>query len=1075
MFVVEVLPSSVGDGYSANYKLHWLVSGPKQPYDPPNNGPFPDTHKVTHTHTPTHTTIDQPSSNMLPTANSHPRLSVSNAHNRRWSASNPQRQSVSITMGHSYLGASVANTRSVNPAGSEWRGEVSHRAASQVAQEKEALIKEKKAAPKKKNSQKPPCCTVPIAVLFVFACVVIAGVFTTITSISSVAYHKEVESRIAESLALALENAMNVFVGPLSQSATWARGMKSMIESSPDRYGCDDTITTSFPGNSTNYGFFYEAGMLALQRPTLQYIYLSRLSTRFLEADGITGRPVVCLVAPRQNEMDLFFNYSHLSAHYGDDGMALENMRSLTYTSSPNVDISGLEVVSGPTHTNGSRWVASPILLQTGANVTIINPASNVGRILTKFSFLIEVAATPSGGSKFGLGIDHSMKDVRTLLTQATPPISIEPDLNNASAESLIVTPGAHTTLYDLANHVVLSCTRNDVPTTNPSGELYAAGHTPDTEVNAAYRRALDICAKENCVNHVVVTLPGSSSSSSVVHTVYIVSQPRNHLELMLVQSVPRAFYFAESDRVFALDLGLSVGSCCGVVIGCVVLLLLIQRPLSSLQDNMILAAELHNDRVENTFTYLRDIARLSEVFNMMNQQLLVARSFVPEAVLLGKTEDSQEGKGDDDDECEEGSVSRMSYSNINKVTGFADASVAKNSVVSGSQISSTASSGMAKLFNVNEKRIAVLSLNLVGFHAMCGPERRVGRAQKIDELTTALLTLVLACSHAERGVMDSFHGDHFILTFNASRAVAGSLVAAVRTANAFISAVYDSSEFTGCKGVAAGAAVGRASVGTFGIDGYRRMSVIGEVYRNANALQHAAVQFLRMNGRHLLRDGGCLVDEPTSRELGSCAVHLQLAGCIQSSTHRATNSAASPSTNPVKVYFAHAVNSEEANAEAKLADGEWLYELDAIESTNPYVDPNRALVALMNGDTKQCSELLAAGKAATNQQSESPQASPVANQFLQASSRGATRNKSVASIDFGAASLSLNGGSVSLLQQQPASPWDLIEKHLTEANTQTEILTRLYNSEQKGGGVTAGAVASFTSRLSAPWLAFQQ
>ena len=380
-----------------------------------------------------------------------------------------------------------------------------------------------------------------------------------------------------------------------------------------------------------------------------------------------------------------------------------------------------------------------------------------------------------------------------------------------------------------------------------------------------------------------------------------------------------------------------------------------------------------------------------------------------------------------------------------------------------------------------------------------------MGRAQKIDELTSALLSLVIACSRAERGVMDSFHGDHFTITFNASQAVAGPLVAAVRTANEFIKAVNDSSEFAGCNGsgrrtrlpkgeppgmsrapvsitpIAAGAAVGRASVGTLGIDGYRRVSVIGEVYRNACGLQQAAVQFLRMNGTHLLRGGGCLVDEPATRELGSSAVHLQLVGCLQPSMHRAiapqkSSSAGAcsppPPTALTKVYFAHAVNSEEANAEAKLADGEWLYELDAIESTNPYIDPNRALAALIGGDLKLCSELLAtSSKTNTDQQAEPPQESRVVNQSLQVSNT--KRNKSTASFDFGRASFSANGGSGSLLQLQAATPWDLVAKHLGEVTSQSEIMSRLCDSKGKSG--SGDAVIVFTNQLSAAWLAFLQ
>eukprot|EP00658_Telonema_sp_P-2_P006747 TRINITY_DN12546_c0_g1_i2.p1 TRINITY_DN12546_c0_g1~~TRINITY_DN12546_c0_g1_i2.p1 ORF type:complete len:257 (-),score=54.53 TRINITY_DN12546_c0_g1_i2:120-890(-) len=243
----------------------------------------------------------------------------------------------------------------------------------------------------------------------------------------------------------------------------------------------------------------------------------------------------------------------------------------------------------------------------------------------------------------------------------------------------------------------------------------------------------------------------------------------------------------------------------------------------------MMLAAELHNDRVEHTPSYLREIEVLSAVFDGMNQQLLIARSFVPEAVLLGKTEDSQEAE-DGEDADDEGSVFAGTGTDKSNNTGNA-AETDPGSTVNGTNATNTtvSSGGMAKLFNIAEKRVAVLSLNLLSFHALCAPDRQASRAQRINEVSTTLLTLAVASAHEERGVMDSFHGDHFVITFNASRAVAGPLAAAVRTANAFIRRVRSDPQFGGCA-VAAGAASGRAQVGTFGIDGYRRMSVVGAV-----------------------------------------------------------------------------------------------------------------------------------------------------------------------------------------------------------------------------------------------------
>ena len=798
----------------------------------------------------------------------------------------------------------------------------------------------------KKKKVEPACCTVPIAALFIVACVAIAGVFTAIAVQSSLAFQAEVESGVRNSISPALENAMSVFVAPLIQTATWARTMKMRLESSPAKYGCDDSIVNmGFPGNDTNYGFFYEAGMHSLARPTLQFIYLTRVSKRYFNADG-TGRSLVCLLSPGAKEAGLFYNNSRMSINFGAGGSALENMRTVHMAASQNVDISHLPLSIDPMNTVGSRWLSASILITMDENITLLN--ASLGGIQTKFCFLIQIVDPYDPTAKWGLGIDHNMKDLRQTLSQATPPISVSAEGSNASAESLYVTPGAHTTLYDMANLMIMSSTREDSPAVQLTGKLYRAGSSPVKDINDAYQTALSKCAEEDCTK-VTITL-----GKDTVHTAYAIKRPEYNLDLLVVQVVPRAYFFASTDRTFAITLGLSIGSCVFVVVGCVFLLILIQRPLASLMTNMMEAAELHNDRVEHTATYLRDISQLSFVFDSMNQQLLIARSFVPEAVLLGKSVDSD----DDDGKDEEGSFTGADNS-MNTVhttnTGMKDHTMAQSTINLTNNSSDSSNGGMGKLFNIAEKRAGVLSLNLVGFHALCAPEKNASRVYKINELSTALLSLAVSCAHGERGVMDSFHGDHFVLTFNASRAVAGPLAAAVRTAGAFIDEVRNQSQFDGCGGVGAGAAVGRSHVGTFGIDGYRRMSVVGEAYRTATALQQASVQLLRLNQGRVAE--GCLVEESSLKELSNCAVHLQLVTCLQSSAYRASQ--ANDKSGPTNAYYAHVVDSNNAEMEAMKADGEWLYELDAFEALDPYVDANRAMKALFEGNVKLCTEMV--------------------------------------------------------------------------------------------------------------------
>jgi class 3 adenylate cyclase len=765
-------------------------------------------------------------------------------------------------------------------------------------------------------------------------------VFTAITTVSSITFTNQVEAGIKRNRKLSLESAMREIISPLQRSASWVNQMAVMLEASPHKYKCDDGNISSLDGNASNAGFLYDAGMYALQRPTLRFIYQTRLSSRFTTPNG-TKRPIVCLVSPPQTEAILFANGSRISANYAAGGSALEGIGTIPTTTS-EVDIINLSFVREPVETVEPRWLSGPVTIRLGTNITILSVQRD--NVETRFSYMVNITDPSDPTAKWAVGIDHNMKTLQVTLRQATPPVQLSLTATNESVSTITMVSGAHTSIYNMHEGVLMSSTHPDMPIVQSNGKMFSAGQTPVHEINRAYNAAIDLCGTSDCTNAEVVIQKES------VQTVLRYNNPTSRLHLLLVTSVPRSYYFDDADRTFAIMLGLSVGSFVLVASGCLALLVLLHRPLSSLKRNMIEAAELHNDRVEHTSTYLRDIAQLSTVFDGMNQQLLIARSFVPEAVLLGKTEDSQEDVED------EGSVSGDVHTKSAHSRNFANEP--SSATLDGTNASSNNSSnGMAKLFNVAEKRVGVLSLNLLGFHGLCAPERNVSRAQKINELSTDLLELAVACAHGERGVMDSFHGDHFTLTFNASRAVSGPLAAAVRTATAFIAGVSESTRYGGCGGVAAGAASGRAHVGTFGIDGYRRMSVVGEVYRTANMLQTAAVQLLRMNAG---MRAGCMIEEAALKELGHGALHLQLTACLQSSAHRAQGG-----KTPAKAYFAHPVDQDEKTINAMKADGEWLYELDAIEATNPFLEPNLAMNALMEGNAALCGQLIDAHLAA--------------------------------------------------------------------------------------------------------------
>ena len=351
----------------------------------------------------------------------------------------------------------------------------------------------------------------------------------------------------------------------------------------------------------------------------------------------------------------------------------------------------------------------------------------------------------------------------------------------------------------------------------------------------------------------------------------------------------------------------------------------------------------------------LTEIAELSSVFDEMNQRLLIARSFVPEAVLLGQ--ESDEGHED------EGSVTTYSVgrstknarSNHSSMTGRNAETTATSADTPTSVISSER---IARLFVMNEKRVAVLSLNLVGFSGLLSSDSSGSpRPQRINDITARLLTIVVAAAQAEKGVLDSFHGDHFMLTFNASRPVASALAAAVRTSADVQGEVSEDPHFRGSLGVAAGASIGRAHVGTLGIDGHRRLSIICGAYRSAIGLQGVCAQYLQKSvgiKKHTMPSvAGCVLDQKSLVEIdsNSCGIYTQLLGTAAAPVN--------PKGKRSTVYAAHCqANGKHVN------DDEWLYELDAMEAADPFLEPNRATMALLDGDMDACKQMLACAPA---------------------------------------------------------------------------------------------------------------
>eukprot|EP00658_Telonema_sp_P-2_P058843 TRINITY_DN4743_c0_g1_i3.p1 TRINITY_DN4743_c0_g1~~TRINITY_DN4743_c0_g1_i3.p1 ORF type:complete len:213 (+),score=41.51 TRINITY_DN4743_c0_g1_i3:155-793(+) len=206
-----------------------------------------------------------------------------------------------------------------------------------------------------------------------------------------------------------------------------------------------------------------------------------------------------------------------------------------------------------------------------------------------------------------------------------------------------------------------------------------------------------------------------------------------------------------------------------------------------------------------------------------------------------------------------------------------------------------------------------------------------------------------------------------------------------------------------------------------------------------------------------------CMVDEGALKELGSSAFHLQVVGCIQSASHRSSSHHVVDKP-PTVAYFAL-----DAKIQGSQFEDEWLYELDAIEATDPYHEANRAMTALVKGNLDECFELI--------------------------NSRTTTNLSNRIS-----SSYSLRGGDSSLtspLAVEPMSPQWSTASGMQQQQNQQQQQPSEYSSTGGGGntpawnvvlwhykvymaelerlGAAKDPVALCAYRLRLPWVVFQQ
>ena len=780
--------------------------------------------------------------------------------------------------------------------------------------------------------------TVPIAVLFAIGCIIIVAAFTAVTVYAGLSFTSTVDDMVTYNLDLALRGAMQQIRIPLDESERYLNQLRDKIENEPDIYAINDSNPTTF---ETLREFFADTTFVGLERPEITSVYQVRLSTTYQHTPGhfVDSLALVNFYPGSEYELLIFINNTIIST-ISSDKAKFKNTSLFEVEDFP-YNTSGEDYLYQTYTTSEKKWDIATYTIPDG------DPNNPTTTLMTLYAKI-------RGFDRFGIGIDHNMVDFRECMRQTTAPFTT----GTFDAEK-VMEEGAHSSLYDMSRGALMTTSVKNMKLYQPDTTLWLAGQTPNDDLNEAYQHAVSLCDSVSCGGE-----PISQRFDNVMISVVRHRQNSTLLDMMLVSVVPYDYFYARPNKSLYVSIAVAVVCCVVIIAGCIALLAAIGPKLSSLQENMLLASELKNDKVVHTHSILTDIAVLSSVFDEMNQRLLIARSFVPEAVLLGQvSNDDDEINTSDEDEGEHDAISNITPNRSHNNDRLSQYSTTLTSATT--NVTATGET-LSRIKALSERRVAVLSLNLVGFGHLIGARdstASASRQKRIIDVSGQLLQIIVKAAQRDRGVMDSFHGDHFILTFNASRVVVGALAAAVRTANRINDDVRRDPQFIGSLGVASGAAVSKAQIGTLGIDGHRRLSVVGPSYRSAIGLQEVCSQFIQQLPSSSL-DGssppnvGCVLDQSGIREICNSAMYMQLIGVVI--PPRTTR----PAKEARRIY---AVYDSGTTTTTNGAGEEWLYEMDSLEAGDPYIGPNAAVSSLIDGDVDACLQLLRTAQEAAN------------------------------------------------------------------------------------------------------------
>ena len=720
--------------------------------------------------------------------------------------------------------------------------------------------------------------SIPLWLVFALQSLVVSGAFVAVILVLSLQMESQYKGSVYDKILLRQELTNNALTTPIITRERSHTQLATRLSLDPTlRLQIGDTLATPTVQQFFNVSYFN-----IFRDPLAYNIYQHRLIPNITDPTGSGFSALYYQVAGMTS--DLILGVSDLNDR-------------VTIARNPTYPLQFATTFRVPLVVRGTIGSTHDYPHWGEASIIPAGSVSSIPKFTVRLMHPIAFNATANAAS-FALSYTIDVMYLVGLATQAALTPSSSLLLVGGSGDKILCNVNAGTTLFNDANVTT-----------------WSLDTLPNQAIVHSFRKANGVCSVSfNCTYYT------GEEGSNLVSLQHMTTD--YNFQMSLLQITPRSFYFADGERSIAIGIVIGVVAAVAVLVTCVVIWFAVRGPVRRLRESMELAAVMRNDEVSDTSSVLTELDLLGRSFTQMNEKLLQARAFMPQSMLYN----GSAGELEEDEFGESEGESAPSYVDLHG--SGVDSSNALRTSRSSLESKTSANKSPrihheSKLLTLNvesppqpllSKKVAVLIINARGTHELAA----VGGALGLGHAQVQLVDLVERCARAEKGVVDAFQGDHFVVTFNAARAVGapgrnGALVGLAIEAGAQRDGLV-LGKFS------MGLSVGRALVGNVGSVTMKKNCTVGNVYTNATGLERLAK-----------RVGWTCVTNGRSHGEIDVVAYCQLLGRLSL-------------FGEIDTVFAVAAST------AKCADDEWLYEMAATSKANPYHDFNQCVVALLEG-----------------------------------------------------------------------------------------------------------------------------